>query len=165
LYFSISAHHFFIFSTYWSRNSKIQRNSGPFIIFPNFHNSSSTSSPETAERYNPETGKWEFIYFPEDSNFPINYRRFSTADGPENSGTYFFSGFGVGNSSTYFPETPFLYNSDLETVVKIEAENEIFPISEIGLKQIFEPKRFDSIGGYNYIVHHRTQECTNGTMR
>jgi len=121
-----------------------------------------------AERYNFETGQWEFVSTPADKSFPLNYRRFSTASGftQSNPGTYSFSGFGVDDSgNTYFPVLQYCFNSETNEVTGIDSTHDLYPISDIGLNQIFEPKRFDSIGGDGYIVHHRTQECTNSSMR
>ena len=126
------------------------------------------NGPNAAERYNSQTGQWEFVSTPENKSFPLNYRRFSTASGfaQSNPNSYLFSGFAVNDSgNTYFPGSQFCFNSETNEVTEIGPTDYLYPISDIGLNEIFEPKHFDSIGGDGYIVHHRTHECTNSSMR
>ena len=125
------------------------------------------TTAKAAERYNSEMGQWEFVFTPEDKSFPIDYRRFSIASGfaSENPNSYLFSGFAFDSGSTFLPDLGYCFNSDINEVTEIDPPHALYPISDIGLIHNFQPKRFDSIGGGGYLLHHRTQECTNSSMR
>ena len=113
-------------------------------------------------------GNWEWIKMHEGEILPNNYRFFSTATGPGDFGTFTFSGFALDDSSNIAFQEPYRFHTfqpDMGTADKIDPSHILYPISDIGMEQIFEPKNFDSIGGNGYVLHHRTQDCTNGTMR
>ena len=129
------------------------------------HNS---NNEHRAERLTAD-GNWEWIVTDETKMLPNNYRFFSTATGASDIGTLTFSGYALDDSGNAVPQhSPYKFHTFQAgegTADKIDPTNILYPISDIGMQQIFEPKNFDSIGGKGYILHHRTQDCTNGAMR
>ena len=131
---------------------------------------SSTSSPFRGERLINDNGSFSWVeYLDLTKTLPLNYRRFSTAIGPDDTGTFFFSGFGVNDDGTYFPDTQFNLvsqsNGLSQTVENIDTTDFLYPVSDLGMDSIFQPKTFNSIGGNGFILHHRRHECTNEAMR
>ena len=94
-----------------------------------------TSSPYRGERLT-ENGWVEYLDLVE--TLPLNYRRFSTAIGPDDTGIFFFSGFAVEESGngTYFSDEVFNLNSenftDIVTNPFWSVSGEL-PVLDIGL--------------------------------
>ena len=98
-------------------------------------------------------------------SFPLMYRVFSTANGPDDTGLFTFAGTAYGHSDG----TKFAFNFKSENGIgkatKIEKSDVLFPISDIEKEYHWDSKSHDSIGGNGYLLHSRTQDCTNATMR
>ena len=131
---------------------------------------SELQSPYRGEFLHPDFG-W-LVHFGGAETFPLNYQRFSTAIGPDDTGIFFFSGFAVEESGngTYFTNDVFNLNSANYTGYDEDQDGLItnpdqFPVLDLQLNELFEPKTFNSLGGNGFILHHRRQDCTNDTMR
>ena len=155
---------------------KMQVVNGKLMVF-----GSNDVTSAKAEYFNWEgEGQWEKVAMP--SEFPVGYEGFSIAEGPGDN-VHFFSGFGY-DESNFMRVMNFDFNITLPEPVTAQFIKDMYqysagantltisnaapnPIMDITYEFAQSGSRdFASIGGNNWIVHHRTNdECVrNGTF-